>query len=285
MSDNKLDANGQEGMSTETSALRERIYVIIFGTDTPAGKLFDLLLIYAILFSVVIVIVDSINTFSLHYGVYLTALEWILTIVFTIEYFTRIYVSPKPWGYIRSFYGIVDLLSILPSYLGLFYAEIGYLLIIRLLRVLRVFRVLKLMRYIGEVNLLARALLSSRRKIFIFFSFVMVLATIFGSLMFVMEGPENGFTSIPRSIYWAIVTITTVGYGDITPHTVIGQLIATMVMLTGYSIIAVPTGIFTAEIAQEMQRERIEKICQNCHKSGHEADADYCRKCGASIVS
>ncbi len=264
-------------------SLKHRIYTIIFGTNTPEGKLFDLVLIYTILFSVVVVVLDSVDALSSDYGVYLKTIEWILTIAFTIEYAVRIYSSPNPWGYIRSFYGIVDLLSILPSYLGLFYADIGYLLVIRILRVLRVFRVLKLMRYLGEANLLMRSMVLSRRKIFVFFSFVLVLAVIFGSLMFVVEGPENGFTSIPRSVYWTIVTITTVGYGDITPHTVFGQLIATLVMLTGYSIIAVPTGIFTAEIAQEMQRQRLVKHCQNCNTSGHETDAEYCRKCGAEL--
>jgi voltage-gated potassium channel len=267
------------------SSLKQRIYTIIFGTDTPAGELFDMVLIYAILLSVLIVILDSVSTLSVPYGDYLRLAEWVFTIAFTLEYATRIYISPKPWGYVRSFYGIVDLLSILPSYLGLIYADIGFLLIVRLLRVLRVFRVLKLMRYLGEANLLLRSLLMSRRKVFVFFSFVLVLAVIFGSLMFVVEGPENGFTSIPRSVYWTIVTITTVGYGDITPHTILGQMIATLVMLTGYSIIAVPTGIFTAEIAQEMQRQRSEKNCQNCDKSGHEVDADYCRKCGAGLPS
>jgi voltage-gated potassium channel len=266
-----------------TLSLKERMYLVIFGTDTPAGKRFDVVLIYTILASVAIVVVDSVSAISSTYGEYLYALEWVLTIIFTIEYGLRIYVSPKPWGYIRSFYGVVDLLSILPSYLGLIYADIGYLLIIRLLRVLRVFRVLKLMRYISEANVLARAILSSRRKILVFFCFVFILSVIFGCLMFVVEGGQNGFTSIPKSVYWTIVTITTVGYGDITPHTVIGQMIATLVMLTGYSIIAVPTGIFTAEIAQEMQRQRSEKNCQNCTTSGHEPDADYCRKCGAEL--
>jgi voltage-gated potassium channel len=264
-------------------SLKERIYIVIFGTDTPAGKLFDLVLIYTILASVAIVVVDSVSAISSTYGDYLYVLEWALTVVFTIEYALRIYVSPKPWGYVRSFYGVVDLLSILPSYLGLIYADIGYLLIIRLLRVLRVFRVLKLMRYISEANVLARAILSSRRKILVFFCFVFILSVIFGCLMFVVEGGQNGFTSIPKSVYWTIVTITTVGYGDITPHTVIGQMIATLVMLTGYSIIAVPTGIFTAEIAQEMQRQRSEKSCQNCTTSGHESDAEFCRKCGAEL--
>ena len=269
--------------TVENQGFKPRVYTIIFGTDTPAGKLFDLVLIYTILLSVVIVIIDSVSVFAIPYGDYLDVLEWTLTIAFTIEYAMRIYVSPKPWGYIRSFYGIVDLLAILPSYLGLIYADIGYLLIIRLLRVLRVFRVLKLMKYISEANLLARSLLMSRRKIFVFFSFVFILAVIFGSLMFVVEGGENGFTSIPRSVYWTIVTITTVGYGDITPHTVLGQMIATLVMLTGYSIIAIPTGIFTAEIVQEIQRQRTQKVCQNCHVPGHEADASFCRKCGAEL--
>ncbi|MEO0443604.1 MAG: ion transporter, partial [Pseudomonadota bacterium] len=177
----------------------------------------------------------------------------------------------------------VDLVAIVPTYLSLFIPDISYLLIIRLLRVLRIFRVLKLVRYLSEANILARAILMSRRKIFVFFSVVLILATIFGSLMFIVEGPANGFTSIPKSIYWTIVTITTVGYGDITPHTVIGQVIAAMVMLTGYSIIAVPTGIFTAEIAQEIQRQRDLKHCEHCDRSGHEQDASYCRFCGAKL--
>jgi len=210
-------------------------------------------------------------------------LEWFFTIIFTIEYALRIYVSPNRWRYIFSFYGIVDLLSIVPSYIGLFFSDISYLLIIRSLRVLRIFRILKLVRYLSEANLLARSLLLARRKIFVFFSVVLIMATIFGCLMFIVEGPENGFTSIPRSIYWTIVTITTVGYGDITPHTVLGQIISTLVMLTGYSIIAVPTGIFTAEIAQEMQRQRDSRSCSNCERSSHEQGSDYCRHCGAQL--
>lgn len=278
---NTTDEHSEAAMANLSR--RERWYAIIFGTDTPKGKRFDLFLIYTILLSVFVVILDSVSSLSVDYGFYLRCLEWMLTILFTIEYAVRIYVSPKPWGYIRSFYGIVDLLSILPSYVGLIYADIGYLLIIRLLRVLRVFRVLKLMRYMSEANLLGRSLLMSRRKIVVFFSFVLVLAVIFGSLMFMVESAESGFTSIPRSIYWTIVTITTVGYGDITPHTMLGQMIASLVMLTGYSIIAVPTGIFTAEIAQEMQRQRSLKQCTNCNRSGHEADSGFCRKCGAEL--
>ena len=267
----------------DNNMLKNRLYTIIFGHDTPAGKLFDLILIYTILFSVIVVVLDSVTILSDNYGLYFRGVEWILTIFFTIEYGVRIYCSPNPWRYIFSYYGIVDLLSIIPSYLSLFLSGISYLLIIRLLRVLRIFRVLKLVRYLTEANILARSLAMSRRKIFVFFSAVFVLATIFGSLMFIVEGPENGFTSIPKSIYWTVVTITTVGYGDITPQTIIGQIVAALVMLTGYSILAVPTGIFTAEIAHEMQRQRDNKYCQHCERSGHEQDADYCRYCGAEL--
>ena len=263
--------------------LKHRIYTIIFGTDTSAGKLFDLVLIYAILASVIVVIIDSVALEAESWRPTFIGLEWFFTIIFTVEYAVRVYVSPNRWRYIFSFYGLVDLLSILPSYLGLLFSDINYLLIIRALRVLRIFRVLKLVRYLSEANLLARSLMLSRRKISVFFSVVLVLATIFGCLMFVVEGPENGFTSIPRSIYWTIVTITTVGYGDITPHTILGQIISTLVMLTGYSIIAVPTGIFTAEIAQEMQRQRDSRHCENCGRGGHEQNSGYCRFCGAEL--
>jgi len=251
----------------EQSTLKARLYSIIFGHNTPAGKLFDLVLIYTILFSVLVVILDSVNVLSTNYRLFFRITEWVLTIFFTIEYAVRIYCSPNRWRYIFSYYGIVDLLAIIPSYLSLFISGISYLLIIRLLRVLRIFRILKLVQYLREANVLTRSLVMARRKIFLFFSFVVVLATIFGSLMYIIEGPENGFTSIPKSIYWTIVTITTVGYGDITPSTTLGQIIAAFVMLTGYSIIAVPTGIFTAEIAQEMQRQRNHIFCQNCSKS------------------
>lgn len=267
----------------EQSTIKSRLYSIIFGHNTPAGKIFDLVLIYTILFSVLVVILDSVNVLSSNYGLFFRVTEWVLTIFFTIEYAVRIYCSPNRWRYIFSYYGIVDLLAIIPSYLSLFVSGISYLLIIRLLRVLRIFRILRLVQYLREANVLTNSLVMARRKIFLFFSFVVVLATIFGSLMYIIEGPENGFTSIPKSIYWTIVTITTVGYGDITPLTTLGQIIAAFVMLTGYSIIAVPTGIFTAEIAQEMQRQRQHIFCQNCEKSGHENDAEYCRHCGAEL--
>lgn len=267
----------------DQSTLKAQLNNVIFGTSTPAGKRFDVWLIFAISVSVIVVIIDSVDSVSDRYRSWLYAAEWMFTVLFTVEYAARIYCSPNPWRYIRSFYGIVDLVAILPSYLGLFYADVSYLLIIRLLRVLRIFRVLRLVRYLAEANILARSIAHSRRKILIFFSSVLVLSVIFGSLMYLVEGPEHGFTSIPKSVYWTIVTITTVGYGDITPQSPLGQIIASVAMLTGYSIIAVPTGILTAELATEMQRERIARRCQNCHKGGHETDADYCKFCGHAL--
>lgn len=267
------------------ATLRERLYEIIFGTDTPAGKGFDVVLIYTILLSVIAVVLDSVSWLSHHYSRWFFWSEWFFTVLFTVEYCVRIYCSPSRWRYIRSYYGIVDLLSILPTYLALFIAGANYLMIIRMLRVLRVFRVLKLVRYLSEANLLMRSMMAARRKILLFFCTVFVLSTIFGSMMFVVEGPANGFTSIPKSIYWTIVTITTVGYGDITPQTVLGQIIASFAMLTGYSIIAVPTGILTAELATEMQRDRSTRHCRACGRLGHDLDARHCKFCGASLES
>ena len=266
------------------SALQERLHVIIFGTETPAGKRFDMVLIYMILLSVLAMSLESVDEIKRHFGYWLNVLEWTFTGLFTLEYAVRIYCSRDRWRYLRSFYGVVDLLAILPSYLGLFLSGMNYLLVIRLLRVLRVFRILKLVQYLSEANILIRAMALSRRKIFVFFSSVLVLSTIFGSLMYLVEGPGNGFTSIPKSIYWTIVTITTVGYGDITPQTPVGQMIAAAAMLTGYSIIAVPTGILTAELASEMQMARTRRICQKCAATGHEMDAVFCKRCGQLLA-
>lgn len=253
---------------------------IIFGYETPAGRAFDIALIWLILASVLVMMIDSVNGLDARLRWALKAAEWTFTLIFTVEYGLRIYVAPNRWAYMRSFYGLVDLLSILPTYLGLFFGDLNYLLTIRLLRVLRIFRILKLARYLSEANVLMRSMIMARRKILVFFSSVLVLTTIFGSLMYVVEGPENGFTSIPKSIYWAIVSITTVGYGDITPHTNMGQLLAALVMLTGYSIIAIPTGIFTAELVQEVSRARSARLCGDCNRTGHESDARFCRYCG-----
>lgn len=265
--------------------IRSQLEVIIFGTDTPAGKLFDLVLIYTILISVLAVMLDSVAAIHQRYGTWLLYLEWFFTLLFTIEYFLRIYITRRPVKYIFSFYGLVDLLSVLPAYLALFVTSAKYLLIVRLLRVLRVFRVLKLIRYINEANLLLSAISQARRKILVFFFFVLVLSVVFGSLMFLVEGPRYGFTSIPRSIYWTIVTITTVGYGDITPQTVLGQFISTLAMLTGYSIIAIPTGIVSAELIAEAHRLRSQTVCAQCGKGNHEREASFCKYCGSDLGS
>lgn len=265
------------------TALQRKLNIIIFGHDTPSGKTFDLCLIWLICISVLLVMLETVSWIDKDWGEWLIAIEWGFTVIFTVEYLVRIWVTERRWAYMRSFYGIVDLLSIIPTYMGLFFTDASYLLVVRLLRVLRVFRVLKLVQYLSEANILVRSMKMSRHKIFVFFSTVLVLSTIFGSLMYIVEGPENGFSSIPKSVYWTIVTITTVGYGDITPHTVLGQIIASAAMLTGYSIIAVPTGILTAELANEMQKERAQVVCNSCHHAGHEKDAHHCKNCGARL--
>ncbi|RDH45319.1 ion transporter [Zooshikella ganghwensis] len=264
---------------------RIKTYEVIFGTDTPAGRYFDIALIYAILLSVAAVILDSVEAISKEYKLTFQTIEWFFTSLFTIEYIIRLYCCPKPWRYARSFYGLVDLLSVLPSYFALFITQANFLIIIRLFRVLRIFRILKLMRYLGEANILMRSILLSRRKIFVFLISVMVLVTIFGSLMYLIEGPQNGFTSIPKSIYWSIVTITTVGYGDITPQTILGQALSSLIMITGYAIIAVPTGIITAELAVELRREKVIHGCHNCGRAGHDRDAQHCKFCGAKLAT
>jgi voltage-gated potassium channel len=278
-------------MTTEKSAneiLQAKIYDIIFGYESRPGKLFDIVLICMILASVVAVMIDSIAVFHASFGELLTALELFFTIAFTIEYILRIYSSPHPKGYIFSFYGIIDLLSILPTYIAFIFPGTAYLIVIRIMRVLRIFRILKLFRYIGEANILFRAMMQARRKIFVFLFCVTTLIVIFGTLMFLVEGPENGFTSIPRSMYWAIVTVTTVGYGDISPNTPFGQLIAAFAMVCGYAIIAVPTGIVGAELMNEFRRQdpiaAASKItCNNCNHSRHDDDAKFCNNCGTEL--
>lgn len=263
--------------------LKTTLYTIIFGTDTRAGQLFDIVLIYSILISVLAVMLDTVQSVSKSFGGILWIVEWFFTLLFTAEYLVRIYCTPDRKRYVFSFFGLIDLVSIIPTYLALVVAGANYLLVIRLMRVLRVFRVFKMMRYMTEANLLMRSVWLARRKIAVFFFCVLVLATVFGCLMFLIEGPRNGFSSIPKSIYWTIVTITTVGYGDITPHTVIGQIVATLAMLTGYSIIAIPTGIITAELAMEMRKERAHSICSKCGRAGHEVDAVFCVGCGERL--
>ncbi|MDW2178218.1 ion transporter, partial [Vibrio sp. 1637] len=241
-------------------------------------------LIIAIISSLAVLVLDSIPSVRAEWAKELKYLEYTFTGLFTIEYLLRLYCSPKPVAYAKSFYGIVDLLTIIPTYLVLFFPSASFMGVIRALRVMRIFRILKLVRYLQESNILLRSLLMARRKIFIFFTTVAILVTIFGSLIFIVEGPENGFTSIPKSIYWAIVTITTVGYGDLVPQTNLGKALASITMLLGYSILAVPTGIFTAELHQEMQSHKVLVKCPNCSQAGHDSDAIYCKHCGSELA-
>lgn len=261
-----------------------KTHQIIFEADTPSGKFFDVLLLWAILLSVVAVMLESVNSIAEHHREALVIAEWIFTILFTIEYILRILSVGKPWKYITSFMGVVDLLSILPTYISLFVAGPQYLLVIRTIRLIRVFRILKLTRYVSEAQALKVALKASIAKIAIFISGVVILVLIMGTLMYIIEGPEHGFTSIPRSMYWTIVTITTVGYGDITPETTIGQTLASIIMLLGYGIIAVPTGIVTGElIRRKDDKDYNTHACSECSREGHDADADYCKYCGAEL--
>lgn len=271
-----------------TGTLKQTIYDIIFGYETRAGKLFDLALIVIILMSVVAVLLDSVRGIHQTYGEFLSSLELLFTILFTIEYALRLYSAPDPRRYVFSFYGLIDLMSILPTYIAFLFPSAAYLIVIRILRVLRIFRILKLFRYMGEANLLFSALLQARRKIFVFLFSVLTLIVIFGALMFIIEGPENGFNNIPQSVYWAIVTITTVGYGDIAPQTPIGQLVAGIAMICGYAIIAVPTGIIGAELMNQVQNQGHRttnnvKACVSCKSKGHDLDARFCKYCGKKV--
>lgn len=265
-----------------------RIYDVIFGTETTIGKWFDILLIVIIAASVTVVLLDSIARWHLNYGTLFLRLEWIFTALFTLEYIVRIWCSPNRKGYVLSVYGIVDLLALLPTYLSIFLPQTAPLLIIRLLRILRIFRVLRLLYMLQEANELAGALRRSARKIFVFFMMMMILTTIFGCMIYVVEGPHNGFDNIPNSIYWAVVTITTVGYGDVVPMTPIGRMISAVGMLIGYAVIAVPTGILTAEITlsqkYHMDRDRENaRNCSTCAAVEHDSGSRYCRKCGSEL--
>ena len=273
----------REATQNALKQLRDRIHLIIEGTDTPMGKLFDVVLIVAIIASVTVVMLDSVGSLHQKFGRAFWVAEWVFTVLFTFEYAARLFSSPNRVRYATSFFGIVDLLSILPSYLSLFMGGVQYLLVVRVLRVLRIFRVLKLMTYMQQAGFLLTALKHSRQKITVFFMAIMLIVTVFGSVMYVVEGPENGFTSIPISIYWAVVTLTTVGYGDISPHTTLGRGIATLIMITGYSIIAVPTGIFTAELAKKGSPQLHAISCPHCGKFGHSTGAKFCDRCGGEL--
>jgi len=260
---------------------KQKIYEIIFEADTPSGKFFDVSLLIIILISVALVILESVPSIFKSNEAILKILEWIITVIFTIEYILRVAIVKKPLKYIFSFYGIIDFLSVIPTYLGLVIIGSHSLVVIRILRLLRVFRILKLTRYTYAGRSLARAIWASRAKISVFIFFVVILVIVVGTIMYIVEGPQHGFTSIPRGIYWAIVTLTTVGYGDISPETGVGQFFASIVMIMGYAIIAVPTGIVTAEIISPTLANT--QVCPQCLYPSHDDDAEFCKKCGAEI--
>lgn len=267
------------------SGWRLTLYTIIFEADTRAGRWFDQALLLTIVASVVLVILDSIPSMHAAFGDFFSVAEWVFTALFTIEYVLRLVCVQKPLVYARSFFGIIDLLSTLPTWLALFVPGLHVLIDVRVLRLLRMFRVLKLTGYVAEYTMLGQALVASRRKILVFLSFVLLVALLMATVMYVVEGPANGFTSIPTSMYWAITTMTTVGFGDITPKTDLGRLISSMMMMLGWGVLAVPTGIVTTEMA--LQRGRLPtpttRTCQNCLTEGHSATARYCMHCGHAL--
>ncbi len=275
--------NEQKDTVKPRKSLRSRVHEIVYEADTTTGKVFDILVLIAIVISVVVVMLESITELQQKYGKAFYIIEWILTILFTIEYLIRIWVIQKPTKYIFSFFGLIDFFAILPTYLSLFFAGSQHLLVIRSLRLLRIFRVFKLSRYVAESQILVGALIASRTKIIIFIFTVLMLICIIGSLMYLVEGPEHGFTSIPTSIYWAIVTMTTVGYGDITPGTSLGKFLSSIIMILGYGILAVPTGIVGSELFHAKQLQTNTQVCKNCNSSDHDDDAAYCKHCGESL--
>lgn len=264
-------------------SLKAKIHSVIFETETFFGKFFDVSLIVAILLSVVVIMLESISEVRNTWSVELRYLEWAFTILFTLEYGLRIYCLDKPRAYVLSFYGVVDLMSILPTLMSAFIPGIQYLGSLRVMRVMRIFRILKLIQYVGEADLLKKAIRASAKKITVFFTSIIILVTIFGSIMYLVEGEEHGFTSIPQSIYWAIVTLTTVGYGDIAPQTILGKTLASFVMVGGYAILAVPTGIVTVEMSKAFRQLHPTWSCHSCGKEGHDDDAVFCKCCGEKI--
>jgi len=270
---------------------KTKLHEIIYEADTPAGKLFDVILLIAIIASIVLVMLESVKSFDAKYHNFLNISEWVITILFSIEYLARIVTAKKPIKYITSFYGVIDLLSTVPKYISLLFGGVHALAALRALRLLRVFRILKLARYLGASNTLLKTLKSSRVKIAVFLFAVVIISIILGTIMYMIEGEENGFTNIPKSVYWCIVTLTTVGYGDIAPVTALGQLIASIVMVLGYGIIAVPTGIVSAEYASQYNADKNQEAdiqlnsqsCENCLTENHTDNAGFCYKCGHKL--
>ena len=262
---------------------RKKLHEIIYEADTPAGKYFDIALMAVIIISVVAVMLESVASIKIIYGEELAILEWVVTILFTMEYLARIISLRRPLHYILSFYGIIDLLATLPKYLDLLFPGSGFLLSIRALRLLRIFRILKLSKFVGASNQLMIALRRSRIRIAVFLFAVLIICIILGTLMYMIEGHQNGFTSIPMSIYWTIVTLTTVGFGDITPVTAFGQFVAVIIMIMGYGIIAVPTSLVTSELIKDRKINLNTQVCHNCHADKHGDDAKYCYNCGTHL--
>jgi voltage-gated potassium channel len=271
-----------EGDELPTEGWRQQIHEIVFEAETLPGKIFDIVLMLMILASVAAVLLESVRSIRGEYGLLLDAVEWAFTFLFTLEYILRIVSVKRPLLYAFSFYGIIDILAVLPSYLSLFIPGTQYLLIIRILRLLRIFRILKLSEYTSAGSVITSALMASRKKILVFLTAVVLIITVVGALMYVIEGEDNGFTDIPTSIYWAVVTMTTVGYGDLSPKTALGKLIASIVMILGYGIIAVPTGIVTSEFARA-NRAVSTQVCTECHADNHDADAIHCKYCGTKL--
>ena len=271
-------------MQTEQKSWQDKLHNVVYESNTTAGKTFDIALLILIVASIAVVMLDSMPSISARYGRLFYILEWILTVLFTIEYFLRLICIKKPWGYITSSLGIIDLLAIIPSYLSFFFPGAHSLLVFRALRLLRVFRIFKLSHFLSEMQFLGSAMRASLNKISIFMLIVLSVVIILGSVMYLVEGGENGFHSIPDSIYWAIVTITTVGYGDIAPVTPLGKFIASLIMFIGYGIIAVPTGIVTTEMVMKAREKGHHKdVCPSCGREGHDADAAYCKWCGEKL--
>lgn len=279
-----LSADPHQRLGRPAGGWRLKLYAIIFESDTPKGRAFDLGLIGAILLSVLVVVLSSVKPVADAYGAWLHAAEWFFTFLFTIEYVARCLCVQRPVVYARSFFGVIDLLSILPSYISLFIPAAHVVLGVRILRLLRIFRILKLTLYIQEYSMLGDALLASRRKIFVFLSVVFLIVFLLGTVMYVVEGPEHGYTSIPTAVYWAISTMTTVGFGDLVPKTDIGRAIASFMMLLGWGILAVPTGIISSEITYRRGQVALPpRACPSCLSSGHEPAAHYCKDCGAAL--
>ena len=284
MPQRNTNALNRQRLGQPDSGWRQNWYTIIFEADTRPGRLFDIVLLVAIVASVAVVMLDSVPSIHARLGTPFTVLEWLFTLLFTAEYIMRLCVVKRPLRYVLSLYGVIDFISIMPTWLSFFSPELAFLIDVRLLRLLRVFRILKLTVYFEEAEILARALANSRRKIFVFLGTVFIITVILGTVMYVVEGPEHGFTSIPLSMYWAIVTLTTTGFGDMVPKTPVGQFITSLTILLGYGIIAFPTGIVGAELAASIiKRPLTTRSCEQCLTEGHEPGAKYCQHCGSAL--